>query len=146
MSEMLNRLVAESINGAYPDADPGDLYQAQKELEKQVIKEVCEEETLRIAKSVQDLRNKQRFEEGMRELRTVLAQCFVLAFLVGLLVSHVYDSIKAYVYAGRSFFGLDPIVVGVVVLSLLCTGVAIWMVASKVFELYRSIMVKGGSE
>lgn len=139
MSEMLNRLVAESINREFPDADSGHVFQAQKELEKIVVEEICTDRASEIDEKAKKLGDKRRFEAGLHELRTVLVQCFILAFLVGLLVNHVYDALKVHLYTGRTFLGIDLVFVGGFVLLILCVGIAVWMVLSKMLEFVQSM-------
>ena len=146
MPSLLSKLVAESFEKQSPDADPGVLFEAQKGLEKKIIDEVCSEEVARIDKQVKEQDRKRRFQQGLRELKAVLLQCFLLAFLVGLLVSHVYDAIKGYLYEDNSILGVDPIFIGIGLLCLICFGVAFGMVASKAIEVYKSVMQGNGDE
>ena len=94
MSALLNRLIAESFRDFSSVEDLGALFAAQKELEKRVIDEICLEEIDRINEQAKERSKKRKFQEGLQEIRAILLQCFLLAFLIGLLVSHVYDVMK----------------------------------------------------
>ena len=143
MAALLNRLVAESCKLQYPEADPGVLFEAQKQLEKMIVDEVRREEAARIDRKAKILGEKRRFEQGMQELKAILVQCFLLAFLVGLLVNHVYDAVKINLYSSD----VSLIIIGSLVLSGLCIVVALWMVASRIMEFYEMMMRdKGGDE
>lgn len=143
MATLLNRLVAESCKSQYPEADPGVLFEAQKQLEKMIVDEVCREEAARIDRKAKSLGEKRRLEQGMQELKVILVQCFLLAFLVGLLVNHVYDAVKINLYSSD----VSLIIIGSLVLSGLCIVVALWMVASRIMEFYEMMMRdKGGDE
>lgn len=143
MAALLNRLVAESCKSQYPEADPGVLFEAQKQLEKMIVDEVRREEAARIDRKAKILGEKRRFEQGMQELKVILVQCFLLAFLVGLLVNHVYDAVKINLYSSD----VSLIIIGSLVLSGLCIVVALWMVSSRIMELYEMMMRdKGGDE
>lgn len=135
MSNLLNRLVAEASELQFPDSDPGERYKAQKQLENKIINEICREEATRIERDVRAKGKRRRLEEGMQELKMVLLQCFLLAFLIGLLVNHAYDAMKS-LYEQDAMFGY----VGVVILVVSCALVAFWMVASKVMGLYRMML------
>ena len=143
MATLLNRLVAESCKSQYPEADPGVLFEAQKQLEKMIVDEVCREEAARIDRKAKSLGERRRLEQGMQELKVILVQCFLLAFLVGLLVNHVYDAVKINLYSSD----VSLIIIGSLVLSGLCIVVALWMVASRIMEFYEMMMRdKGGDE
>lgn len=143
MATLLNRLVAESCKSQYPEADPGVLFEAQKQLEKMIVDEVCREEAARIDRKAKILGETRRFEQGMQELKVILVQYFLLAFLVGLLVNHVYDAVKINLYSSD----VSLIIIGSLVLSGLCIVVALWMVSSRIMEFYEMMMRdKGGDE
>lgn len=143
MATLLNRLVAESCKSQYPEADPGVLFEAQKQLEKMIVDEVCREEAARIDRKAKILGETRRFEQGMQELKVILVQYFLLAFLVGLLVNHAYDAAKINLYSSD----VSLIIIGSLVLSGLCIVVALWMVASRIMEFYEMMMRdKGGDE
>ncbi len=135
MSCLLNKLVAEASKSLFPNSDPGELYKAQKQLENMIVDEVCREEAARIDQDVRDKGKRRRFEEGMHELKMVLLQCVLLAFLVGLLVNHIYDLMN-YFYEQSAI----PAYVGILVLIVACAFIAVWMVASRVIGLYRMMM------
>ena len=79
----------------------------------------------------------------MQELKVILVQCFLLAFLVGLLVNHVYDAVKINLYSSD----VSLIIIGSLVLSGLCIVVALWMVSSRIMEFYEMMVRdKGGDE
>lgn len=139
MSNLLDKLIAESSESLYPNADLDERFKAQKELEKRVVDEICRDEAARIDREARDKGKRRRFEEGMRELKMVLLQCFLLAFLVGLLVNHTYDAMK-YLYEQDAMFSY----VGIFALIIACVVVAFWMVASRVIDLYR--MMQEGDE
>ena len=141
MADLLNRLVAESCKSQYPDADSGALFEAQKKLERLIVDEVCREEAARIDRKAKSLGEKRRFEQGMQEIKVILIQCFLLAFLVGLLVNHVYDAVKINLYSSD----VSLIIIGSLVLSGFCIVVALWMVASRIMEFYKT-MVRDKSE
>ncbi len=143
MAALLNRLVAESCKLQYPGADPGVLFEAQKQLEKMIVDEVRREEAARIDRKAKILGETRRFEQGMQELKVILVQYFLLAFLVGLLVNHVYDAVKINLYSSD----VSLIIIGSLVLSGLCIVVALWMVSSRIMEFYEMMMRdKGGDE
>lgn len=143
MAALLNRLVAESCKLQYPGADPGVLFEAQKQLEKMIVDEVRREEAARIDRKAKILGETRRFEQGMQELKVILVQYFLLAFLVGLLVNHVYDAVKINLYSSD----VSLIIIGSLVLSSLCIVVALWMVSSRIMEFYEMMMRdKGGDE
>ena len=143
MAALLNRLVAESCKLQYPGADPGVLFEAQKQLEKMIVDEVRREEAARIDRKAKILGETRRFEQGMQELNVILVQYFLLAFLVGLLVNHVYDAVKINLYSSD----VSLIIIGSLVLSGLCIVVALWMVSSRIMEFYEMMMRdKGGDE
>lgn len=143
MATLLNRLVAESCKSQYPEPDPGVLFEAQKQLEKMIVDEVCREEAARIDRKAKILGETRRFEQGMQELKVILVQYFLLAFLVGLLVNHVYDAVKINLYSSD----VSLIIIGSLVLSGLCIVVALWMVSSRIMEFYEMMMRdKGGDE
>ena len=143
MATLLNRLVAESCKSQSPEADPGVLFEAQKQLEKMIVDEVCREEAARIDRKAKILGETRRFEQGMQELKVILVQYFLLAFLVGLLVNHVYDAVKINLYSSD----VSLIIIGSLVLSGLCIVVALWMVSSRIMEFYEMMMRdKGGDE
>lgn len=143
MAALLNRLVAESCKLQYPGADPGVLFEAQKQLEKMIVDEVRREEAARIDRKARILGETRRFEQGMQELKVILVQYFLLAFLVSLLVNHVYDAVKINLYSSD----VSLIIIGSLVLSGLCIVVALWMVSSRIMEFYEMMMRdKGGDE
>lgn len=146
MSALLNKLIAESFKDFSSAENPGALFAAQKELEKRVIDEICLDEAARIDEQAKELGKKRKFQEGLREIRVILLQCFLLAFLVGLLVSHVYDVMKKYLYEGNSVTGFDPLFLGTALLGLACFGIAFWIVVSKVYEVCKSVMQSDGDE
>ncbi len=59
--------------------------------------------------------------------------------MVKLASKEIYYKFIRHLYTGRTFLGIDLVFVGGFVLLILCFGIAVWMVLSKMLEFVQSM-------
>lgn len=144
MSAKLDQLMGYfARNGGFDDlASADDVYAAQKQLEQKIVEEVCTERVDEIMARVEEKTKKEQARAQFEELRTTYVQCVILALLIGLLGSHLYDFIRCWLYGAQPDFVVTKFWVGLGVTVVICFIACCWMFFSVVMKVYNTLFGK----
>lgn len=139
MAQLLDSLVSSFAKDSYKDYSEVERYDAMKALEQQVINEICQDEAERIRRDVKETEELARFETAKHELNVTIIQCVILAAVIGILVSHIYDLLK-YLYGATPDYDLQKLAIGVAVFFVIALIIIMSMVVSRLQKALREVL------
>lgn len=143
MGALLNKVVFEYVqNQAGYDNSEDDIYGAAKALERKLVSEVCCESAELINQKSEELAASKEAEREISEVRTVVLQCIVLAFLIGLSCNHAYTLMQTFMYGGSVGQNVNGTIVGLVACVAVILGILLWTIFKTIVKLYRLIVRK----
>lgn len=125
MARLLSDLVAEYARANFGDNDPGALFEAQKELEKRIVSEICEERAHEISERKREIELVEEIKTGRREIAVAVVECVVLAIPVGLVGSHLYDLLRVDFYGVQADFSILSLRIGLLICFLACVVILV---------------------
>ncbi|WP_093961528.1 hypothetical protein [Bifidobacterium vansinderenii] len=144
MSTTLDNLIDNFAQSNFRNsASAESIYAAQKKLEQDIVAEICEEQSQRIANRAKQLEQQEHARNQFKELRAVYIQCVFLALLIGLLGSHCYDLLKYWFYSSTTpDVDMTKFTIGLIVTLVICLGVCLWMFVSQIMKVYEMFIAK----
>lgn len=144
MGRLLDNLVDTFVENSVSRKrmDGGSAYNLKKQLECDLVNEVLNER----ADELEAIRHEREATRWVDDFRQILLQCVLLALLIGLLGSHLYDLLSTLIYHAGQPVNLPAMTVGTVLVSALCILVLAKEFVSRVFEAVKRLQGARGGE
>lgn len=135
MSETLSSLVAKFIDSSpeYREKTPEARFSAGKRLESQIVDEITSEHVEKIDTEARKREEERKKTQDLVDFRNIILECVSLALAVGLLGSHLYGLMEAWLYQPNSSFNY---LASIVVTAILVIVISVILVT----EFFRRLV------